>query len=245
MIDTMRFIAKLNLKSAFTAVKWLFISLGIIFLILNILALTPAPFYMHRSLGEDSAWEQDSATAFRPDYIIMFGGAGMPSESNLIRLYYTAEFARKLNKPVILVHPEDSVCQAEMTKYLVGNGIAADSIWYMTGGSNTRSQSVCLADSFPQLRGASSLIITAPEHLSRTLRCLKKCGFENIYGIGAFENTVDFDLTLNKQELKGNKFVPDIESTNLRYTYWNYLKLEIVCFREYFATAYYWVKDWI
>ena len=233
------------MKTAFPVLKWLFISLGAIFLILNILALTPAPFYMHRCLGEDSAWKKDSTKNFCPDYIIMFGGAGMPSESNLIRLYYTAEIANKLNKPVILVHPEDSVCQAEMTNYLTRNGIPTDSILYMTGGSNTRSQSVCLADSFPQLKTVSALIVTAPEHLSRTLKCLKKCGISNIYGIGAFESTVDFDLTLDKQKLKGNKFVPDIESTNLRYTYWNYLQLEIVCFREYFAMAYYWAKGWI
>ena len=132
-----------------------------------------------------------------------------------------------------------------MTKYLVNNGISHDSIIYMTGGSNTRSQSICLIDSFPQLKDASSLIITAPEHLSRTLKCLKKCGMENIRGIGAFESTVDFSLELKKEKLKGNRYVPDVESTNLRYTYWNYLKLEIICFREYFATAYYWIKDWI
>lgn len=233
------------MKTASPVLKWLFISLGAIFLILNILALTPAPFYMHRCLGEDSAWKKDSTKNFYLDYIIMFGGAGMPSESNLIRLYHTAELARKLNKPVILVHPEDSVCQVEMTNYLTRNGISTDSILYMTGGSNTRSQSVCLADSFPQLKTASALIVTAPEHLSRTLRCLKKCDINNIYGIGAFESTVDFDLTLDKRKLKGNTFVPDIESTNIRYTYWNYLKLEIICFREYFATAYYWLKGWV
>jgi len=233
------------MKITLSILKWLFISLGIILLIINILALTPAPFYMHRSLGEDPIWEEDSTTQFTPDYVIMFGGAGMPSESNLIRLYYTAEIAGKLHKPIILVHPEDSVCQAEMTKYLVNNGISHDSIIYMTGGSNTRSQSICLIDSFPQLKDASSLIITAPEHLSRTLKCLKKCGMENIRGIGAFESTVDFSLELKKEKLKGNRYVPDIESTNLRYTYWNYLKLEIICFREYFATAYYWIKDWI
>ncbi len=233
------------MKIACNILKWLFISLGIITLIINIFALTTLPFYMHRSLGEDASWENDSTTQFTPDYIIMFGGAGMPSESNLIRLYYTAEIAGKLHKPIILVHPEDSVCQAEMTKYLVNTGISSDSIMYMTGGSNTRSQSVCLADSFPQLKEASSLIITAPEHLSRTLKCLKKCEIENIRGIGAFESTVDFDLELDKTKLKGNKFVPDIESTNLRYTYWNYLKLEIICFREYFAILYYWAKDWI
>jgi uncharacterized SAM-binding protein YcdF (DUF218 family) len=200
---------------------------------------------MHRSLGEDASWENDSTTQFTPDYIIMFGGAGMPSESNLIRLYYTAEIAGKLQKPIILVHPEDSVCQAEMTKYLVNNGISSDSIMYMTGGSNTRSQSLSLVDSFPDIISANCLIITAPEHLSRTLKCLRKCGLQNIRGIGAFENTVDFDLSLDKQALKGNKYIPDVESTNLRYTFWNYLKLEIICIREYLATAYYWLKDWI
>ena len=233
------------MKIACNILKWLFISFGIILLLINILALTPLPFYMHRSLGEDTSWDKDSTTQFTPDYIIMFGGAGMPSESNLIRLYYTSEIASKLHKPIILVHPEDSVCQVEMTKYLVNNGIYSDSIMYMTCGSNTRSQSVCLADSFPQLKEASSLIITAPEHLSRTLKCLKKCEIENVRGIGAFESTVDFDLDLDKDKLKGNKFVPNIESTNLRYTYWNYLKLEIICFREYIATTYYWLKDWI
>ena len=233
------------MKIACNILKWLFISFGIILLLINILALTPLPFYMHRSLGEDASWENDSTTQFTPDYIIMFGGAGMPSESNLIRLYYTAEIAGKLHKPIILVHPEDSVCQAEMTKYLVNNGISPDSIMYMTGGSNTRSQSLSLVDSFPDIISANCLIITAPEHLSRTLKCLKKCGIVNIRGIGAFESTVDFDLELDKAKLKGNKFVPDIESTNLRYTYWNYLKREIICFREYFAMAYYWAKDWI
>ncbi|MBO7132847.1 MAG: YdcF family protein [Bacteroidales bacterium] len=233
------------MKIATSILKWIFILLGIIILTINILALTPAPFYMHRSLGEDASWEDDTTTIFTPDYIVMFGGAGMPSESNLIRLYYTAEIAGKLHKPIILVHPKDSVCQAEMTKYLVNYGISPDSIMYMTGGSNTRSQSVCLADSSPNITSAKCLIITAPEHLSRTLKCLCKCGFQNIRGIGAFENTVDFDLSLDKQALKGNKYVPYVENTNLRYTYWNYLKLEIICFREYFATAYYHLKGWI
>ena len=233
------------MKIVWGILKWLFISLGIILFIINILALTPAPFYMHRSLGEDNSWEEDTTTIFTPDYIVMFGGAGMPSESNLIRLHYTAKFAYYFKKPTILVHPKDSTCQAEMMQYLVNYGIATDSIFYMTGGSNTRAQSLCLVDSFPNIISANCLIITAPEHLSRTLKCLRKCGFQNIRGIGAFENTVDFDLSIDKQALNGNKYIPDVESTNLRYTYWNYLKLEIICFREYFATAYYWAKDWI
>ena len=140
------------MKLVLSILKWLFVSFGVILLVINILALTSAPFYMHRSLGEDSVWEEDTVTRFTPDYIVMFGGAGMPSESNLIRLFYTAEFASIFKKPIILVHPEDSVCQAEMSRFVVNYGISSDSIMYMTGGSNTRSQSVCLADSFPQLK---------------------------------------------------------------------------------------------
>ena len=124
------------MKIAKNILKWLFISLGIIMLIINVFALTQLPFYMHRSLGEDASWEKDSTTVFTPDYIIMFGGAGMPSESNLIRLYYTAEIAGKLHKPIILVHPEDSVCQAEMTKHLVNNGISSDILSNLRIGYN-------------------------------------------------------------------------------------------------------------
>ena len=40
--------------------------------------------------------------------------------------------------------------------------------------------------------------------------------------------------------------MPDISGNpDLRYTFWNYLKLEITCLREYVAIAYYWMNDWI
>ena len=220
-------------------------TIGVVFLTLGILAFTPVPFHMHRYLGEDTVWERDTDSAFSPDYVIMYGGGGMPSESNLLRLYYTAEFANALHKPIVLVHPEDSVCQEEMTRFLVNYGISADSIVYMTDGSNTRSQTVCLADTFPYLKQKSLLVISAPEHLSRTLKRLRKCGFNQIRGIASFEHAVDFDLELNKEKLHGNNFVPNVKSIKLRYTYWNYLELEIRCIREYIALAYYWLKDWI
>jgi hypothetical protein len=89
------------------------------------------------------------------------------------------------------------------------------------------------------------LVITSTEHLYRTIRCLKKVGFENIVGIPAQEATVDFNLSLENQKLGGNSSIPSVGNTKIRYTFYNYLKLEIICVREYIAITYYKIKDWI
>ena len=167
----------------------------------------------------------------------------MPSEDNLLRLYHTAALARHFEIPVLLVHPEDSICQAEMTRLLHQGGI--DSIQYMTSGSNTRSQAVELMEAYPELADQQILVVTSPEHVRRTLKCLKKVGFEQAYGVAAYPATVDFDLSLKDEKLGGNKIVPSVESVKMRYTFFNYLKLEITCAREYCALAYYRLKGWI
>lgn len=223
--------------------KGLLLVLGTVFFIMLVLALTPAPFYMHYALG--TAPEPEGDGAIEPDRIVLFGGAGMPSESNLIRLYYTAEAAQHFGVPVLIVHPEDAVCRAEMTRYLTQSGLPEHRISYMDRGSNTRSQALELAQSHPELTQARLLVVTAPEQVRRTVKTLRKAGFTKIHGLPAREATVDFDLSLKGKELQGNRGVPTLESTNLRYTFWNYLKLEITCFREYFALAYYRIKGWI
>lgn len=233
------------MKITIKVLKILFITIGAVFIALLILATTPAPFYMHRSLGDDPFCKNDSTKVFKPDYVVMFGGASMPSESNLIRLFYTAQIAKKINSPIIIVHPEDSTSNAEMLRFLTNYGISEQQIEFSTQGSNTRSQALGLKESFPRLSEQKIAVITSPEHINRTIRCLHKCGFDNIVGIAAYENPVDFDLTLKNIKLKGNELIPNIESTNARYTFWNYLKLEITCFREYFAIAYYFAKGWI
>lgn len=232
-------------RSGFIKVfKVMFLTLGVIFFIMLVLALTPAPFYMHYALGEDPGRKGDN-TAFVPDRIVMFGGAGMPSETNLMRLYYVAQFANHFDIPAIIVHPEDSVCQAEMSRILIQEGLDSTAIVFMTQGTNTRSQVLELKKEHPALVNENLLIITSPENMRRTVKCLRKEGFQNIKGVAAREATVDFDLSLKQQELKGNEAIPSVESTNLRYTFWNYFKLEIVCFREYAALAYYKIKGWI
>ena len=184
--------------------KRFFVVLGVIFALLLILAITPAPFYMHHNLGHDP--NKDTTYIFEPQHVIMMGGAGMPSASNLMRLYCTAGLATTYECPVTIALPYDSTCHAEMDKYLVSQGVTT--ITHDTIGTNTRSQVLGLAENY-------------------------------------LEGTVDFNLSLKKQRLKGREKIPSIESTNMRYTFWNYLKLEIDTFREYFALFYYKIKGWI
>lgn len=218
-----------------------FVSMGIIFTIAIVLAFTSVPFYMHFNLGKNPDGI-NLTEDFKPEYVVMFGGAGMPSPDNLMRLYHTSLWSRHYEVPVILVHPEDSICQSEMTRVLRQEGV--EDINYMTLGTNTRSQSLELKDSHPELLDSPLLIITSTEHVRRTIKCLKKVGFGNVIGMPAQEATVDFNLSLENQKLGGNK-IPSVESSSIRYTFYNYLKLEIVCLREYIALTYYKLKNWI
>ena len=217
-----------------------FFVFGILFFTMLFLAFTSAPFYMHYRLGQDP---NDDVEVSNPQLVMMFGGAGMPSEDNLMRLYNTAALARHFDVPVLLVHPEDSLCQAEMTRLLRQGGI--DSILYMTEGANTRSQAVELMNAYPELSEKELIVVTSPEHVRRTVKCLNKVGFRNTIGKAAYPATVDFDLSLKKQKLGGNEAIPSVESVKMRYTFFNYLKLEITCLREYCALAYYKIKGWI
>ena len=221
-------------------IKITFFVLGILFFVMLALAFTSAPFYAYYHLGQNP---NENDTPMQPQHVVMFGGAGMPSEDNLIRLYHTAALARHFDVPVILVHPEDSLCQAEMTRLLRQDGV--DNILYMKEGSNTRSQALGLMTAYPELAEETFLAVTSPEHVRRTVKCLNKAGFANVIGKAAFPATVDFDLSLKKQKLGGNNAIPSVESVKMRYTFFNYLKLEITCVREYLALGYYRIKGWI
>ena len=165
--------------------------LGVIFTLFLILALTPAPFYMHHNLGHDP--NQDTTYIFEPQHVIMMGGAGMPSAGNLMRLYCTAGLSTTYECPVTIALPYDSTCHAEMDKYLVNQGVTKEII-HDTIGTNTRSQVLGLAENYPELLTARIIVVTSPEHLRRTVKCFNKAGFQQVRGMAAYEGTVDFNL---------------------------------------------------
>ena len=78
------------MKHLAKAIKFAIFALGVLFLAMIVLAFTSKPFYWYFNLGQNPN-EETSIT--RPESIVMFGGAGMPSEDNLMRLYHTAALA--------------------------------------------------------------------------------------------------------------------------------------------------------
>ena len=215
---------------------------GFISLLMLTLAFTRLPFDAHRRLGE-----QASGYRFTPDVIVMMGGSGMPSESNLIRLYYVAGLAAHFpDANIIIAHPIDSVVSRIMHDHLVQNGVDSSKINLMLDGTNTREQALELKQNFPGIEKKKVVIVTSPENMYRTIRVFRKLNYMKVGGQAAFENAMFVNLNYNHRKLGGKTFVPDIsENLNLRYNFWNYLKLEIICLREYAAIIYYKMNGWI
>ncbi len=229
-------------KRIIKAAKYSVYTLGYIFLILALFALTRIPFDVHRWLGS-----HNSEYNFTPDYLVFLGGSGMPSESNLIRLYYTSHLAKRFpDAKIIIAHPIDTNVIALMREELLVHGVDSSRIILEKSGTNTREQSLRIASLDGGIQHKSVLIVTSPENMYRTLRTFRKVGFVNIGGEAAFENAMFVSLSYDHKKIGGKSYVPDVsESTGLRYTFWNYFKLEITCIREFFAILYYKLNGWI
>lgn len=218
---------------------------GIIFLITLILAFTKQPFWGYHWLGTSK-----SVMKWSPSTIILLGGGGMPSESNLMRSWYTGVAAKSFPEArVIIAMPgkaEDSLSTpARMKNELIVRGIDPARIYFESQGANTRAQALfckqLIATHVPVL------LVTSPEHMRRAVLCFEKAGFEKVNALPAFENAVEASLKFEDDSLGGNKvLVPDIgQHISVRYQVWNHLKYEILIVREMMAMAYYKARGWI
>jgi len=187
---------------------------------------------------------------WKPESIVLLGGSGMPSESNLMRSWYASRAAEAFPESmVIIVMPgnmNDSVSTPyKMEKELVVRGISADRIRFETNGTNTRSQALRCASLLDKKQPV--MLITSPENMRRSILCFRKAGFEKINGLPAFENAAEADFSFNDDELGGNRaFIPDVgDNLQVRYQLWNHLKYEILIAREMTALTYYRLKGWI
>ena len=215
---------------------------GWIFLVMIVLAFTSLPFHAHRALGTAAGLCENKV-----DFIVVLGGSGMPSGPELLRLHHAAEFAGKYQTSrVMVVHPKDSAVMRSMVEELLMRGIMADRIDTMLRGTSTREQALELV-SYPRIdRNASIAIVTAPENMYRSVQTFRKAGFKDVCGLPAFDHAMFIDLEYDHKKLGGSGYVPDVsDDTSLRYTFWNYLKLEITCLREYAAIGYYRINGWI
>jgi uncharacterized SAM-binding protein YcdF (DUF218 family) len=233
---------------------------GSVFLLQIILALTSAPFWIWYGMGTKHA-----GISRPPDYIVVLGGGGMPSESGLMRCWYAGKAAGFFpNAKVIIALPGDTADSLSsvrgMKRELILRGIAPERILFEDSGTNTRAQAMNIyrmtspPNPLSSRRGGGEggevqpglLLITSPEHLYRAVLVFKKAGFLKVDGLPAFEEAIEADITFKGKKLGGRRWVPDVgESITVRYQFWTQMHYEMLVVREWMATGYYWVKGWI
>jgi uncharacterized SAM-binding protein YcdF (DUF218 family) len=218
---------------------------GIFFLLCIGLSLTTLPYWGVHWLGTSMVKTEE-----KPFSIILLGGSGMPSESNLIRSWYTASAAAAFpDSKVIIVMPgnagDSTDTPMKMKKELMIRGIDPKRIFFEMKGTNTRSQAIqCATLLAPD---QSVWLVTSPENMRRSILCFRKVGFKKIAGLPAFENPSEADFSFRDNELGGKPTIlPDVgNNLQIRYQLWNHLKYEILIARELVALTYYRLRGWI
>jgi len=224
------------------------IGLGILFLFAVVLSFTSLPYWGYYWLGTSQ-----SKITEKPDYIVLLGGGGMPSESNLMRAFFVFKAAQEFPESRIVIATPGDTADSKSTARLVAaelisKGINPQRILYEQIGTNTRMEALCLQKfDNGQIMQKPILLVTSPEHMRRSVLVFRKVRFMRISALPAFENALEADLAFKDDELGGNKkFIPNIGGhTSVRYQFWNHLKYEILIAREMTALGYYWLRGWI
>lgn len=223
----------------------LLVLIGIFFSTCLILALTEQPYWGYYWLGTSK-----SELKWEPEVIVLLGGGGMPSQSNLMRSWYTEKAAKSFPcAKIIIAMPgeiSDSLSTPQlMKKELKQRGINTGQIIFEAKATNTRSQALNCQQHVKMQ--TPILLVTSPEHMRRSVLCFQKVGFEKVNALPAFENAAEADFSFTDDELGGNTIlVPDVgKSINVRYQLWNHLKYEILIAREFVALSYYKLRGWI
>ena len=218
---------------------------GLFFLTAILLAASSLPYYSMHWLGTSR-----SAMKQAPSVIILMGGGGMPSESNLMRCWYVALAAAKFPDSAILISMPGAITDSLSTPCLIAGelllrGVSNDRIRFESTGKNTRYQALECAKIIKTADPV--LIISSPEHMRRAVLCFEKAGFSQVSGLPAFENAIETDMKFEDDKLGGNTvLIPDVGgSISIRYRIWNYLQFEIRVLREFTALGYYWLRGWI
>ncbi|MCB0802792.1 MAG: YdcF family protein [Flavobacteriales bacterium] len=213
---------------------------GLLALVFVVLAFTNIPYNAYHRLALTKL-----ITNQQVDYIIIMGGDGMPSPSGLVRTYFGAEAGNKNPRAKIIIalpyNEYDSLYQLDLMAHeLILKGIDTNRISYEPQGFNTYSQACNIAKMIRD-KSKQILIVTAPEHMYRSVKCFEKQGFKKISSLPTFEIPSDAENLKDKTERKDTR----IKNLSLRYNMWSYMVYEIKVLREYFAISYYKIKGWI
>jgi uncharacterized SAM-binding protein YcdF (DUF218 family) len=171
-----------------------------------------------------------------PRFVVVLGGAGIPSESGLIRTYYAGTYgATASNATFVVCLPTDGdpdrSSVGRMRDELVLRGVPREAVLMEYQGRNTIEQ----AQGVARLLGAGALdapvmVVTSPYHGRRSLMCFRKAGFTRVGVLPAFSAGADAQLGPH---------------TGARYDVWGNLDLAVWYGRELAAIAYYVLRGWL
>jgi len=211
--------------------------LGLMLLIMLALSFTSLPYYAVHNLSlSEKVFDTE------PDLIVVLGGDGMPSADALMRCYFVSIAAETYPNAEVLVaipsDPDDSVSQLSMfLDELLLRGVSLDRTTSEQGGGNTHEQATAISEEYGEKR---ILLITAPEHVYRSVATFRHAGCLSTQGLATYEQSLsESDL------LVSNSDYLDVSNVQMRYNLWSYLIYEIRAAREYAAITYYWLRGWI
>lgn len=239
---------KILLSRTLFTLRIVFLTLSVLLMGMVLFAFTTGPFWIYHWLGTSV-----SAYHFKPDYIIIMGGAGHPSESSLMRTWYAAQAWHKYpNAKVIITQPSASCVRPEysdawgMRKELMIRGVDSSLILLEIKGRNTREEAMEVLQIAPAANKKACLIITAPEHMRRSVLTFRKMGFTQVGGESTFNASGPVDIAYRDGQLGGNSVPLDVGgSVQLRYQFWNHLRYQVICYRELVGLMWYKMKGWI
>lgn len=213
---------------------------GTFAVVLFVLACTRVPFDAHRWLGIGAGECRGPAQV-----IVVLGGSGMPSGPELVRLHRAAAAAAQWpSAHVLVIHPGPPSTLEAMLAELELRGVSNDRIQPINAGNNTREQALIIHARLDSRTPVA--VVTSPENTCRTVLAFRKAGLPNTWGAAAWDHAMFHDFDYGHEAVGGKEWMPDVSgSPGLRYTFWNYLKLEVICLREYVAIAYYWLNGWV
>ena len=233
-----------------TIARWIrkvLVGIGLLAVLAVASCFTSLPWKLFNWLADDGVRLEHP-----PNYIVLFGGGGVPSESGLTRAFETARAARDFPEAmVILALPYDTElagsAAGRMRDELIWRGILPERIRIESRGRNTREQALNLARHMGLDPNCDRvLVVTSPEHMRRALLSMRKVGFEHVAGRASFSEAIEINVLYDPDELGGRRIpLPHGETLMVRYEFWNNLGYLGSAARELTALTYYWLRGWI
>lgn len=230
-----------------SAVKYIVLPAGVFFILACLLAFTTAPFYLYHYFGTVNA-----AFHFEPQVIIQLGSTAMPSEQALIRCYYTRELARKYPSATLILsqlkaedEPVEGSDAAKMKAEIQRGMPDSLPVYLLTDAHSTREEVLLIHRRFAGIRGKNIVLVTSPEHMMRAVAAFRRDGFRHVGGMPTFSAAGIADFRYREKSMGGRTITPEAGSSlQLRYQFWNHLRYEILCIREFLAFFWYRLKGW-